>query len=124
MIIPIGAILLIGGVERTEPQQTIQNTPRPARNLQNISATKLYEERENNATRFDHTYKNKRININGSIERIDNDTVYLDTGYFDGVALRGFPTRRLLDLNSGNNIRAECTVGNYILGRILLNDCR
>ena len=130
-LIPFVAILPIGGVEitsrsesqRIEPQPIVQNTPTAARNVQIISAAKLYAERENDATRFAHMYKDKRIITYGLVERIVNDTVYLDVGVLDEVALKGLPARWLLDLNSGDTVRAECTVGNYIPYTIYLDDC-
>lgn len=98
-----------------------------------ITAQKLYDEREANATRYDATYKGKTVHVSGQVVKIDGGDVTLgvdatgfgiDTAGFFEVALRDLSQEEQIRLNKGDNVSAVCKVGDYIIGTIMLHDCK
>ena len=91
-----------------------------------ITAQRLYEERETNATRYDDTYKGKIVRVSGTVDRIDGGKVYLQIpgSLFGDVALNGIPREDQAPLNPNNQVVAVCTVGEYIIGTISLEKCQ
>ena len=120
------------------PSPTVTSTPtaKPEPTVEqvlSISAIELYSERESNATRYDQTYKGKRVRINGLVGKVDGGQIslvvdhstfsLLDTTLLASIELHDLPVRDQIKANKGEGFEAVCTVGNYILGSIQLRDC-
>ena len=99
-----------------------------------VSAERLYQERESNASRYDLNYQGKRITITGLVGEIDGGEVRLVVDLASYRALGGLFLNyiALHDLSVEEQARAEkeqeftatCRVGNYILGTINLRECQ
>ena len=90
-----------------------------------ITASELYEAREANATRFDQTYKGKRVEVTGVVASVEGGEIRLrvDSSFFGDVRLHDLPEYDQIKANRGEGFRAVCSVGNYILGSMMLRDC-
>ena len=88
------------------------------------TAFELFQERETNASRFDLDVKGKRVNISGTVERIDDGNVYLVAGgLLESVALDGLSQEEQAKWNPGDKTEYACVVGNFVLGTINMDDC-
>ncbi len=86
---------------------------------------RILREREANATRFDAERKGKWVTVTGRVDGIDSGTVRLGgDGFLSGVWLKGLPDEAQIPLNPGDQFTATCKVGNYVLGTIVMDDCR
>lgn len=98
-----------------------------------VTAIGLYQERKDNATRFDLEYKDKRVEITGMVGQVEDGDVrlvvdeeayrLLDTVFLEYVALQDLPREVQAGAEKGQPFTATCVVGNYVLGAIYLEDC-
>ena len=124
----VGLLLVIGCDESDS------SPAEPAIELIEISAVKLYAEREANATRYDKNYMGKWVRISGLVGKIDNGKVslvtdeeafsLLGTTFLDTIDLNDLPEEFQINTDVGSRVSATCKVGNYILGTINLDDCK
>ncbi len=107
-------------VERAVEQEDAEDVPTPIP----ITAQRLYEEREQNATRFDDEYKGKIVRVSGVIEKVDDGRVTLRVpGSFGEVDLKGIPREDQIPLNPGRSVVAVCKVGDFIFITMNLENC-
>ena len=134
-IIGIAMFALIG-CEATPAPPTATPTPAPA-----ITAAQLYQELENNTTRFDLQYKGKWVRITGIVWEVDDGAVklltgpntnFIDLGHF--IQLNDLPREDQAKADKGEPFTATCKVGNYdredlgniiviVLRTLNLDDC-
>ncbi len=101
---------------------------------QRIRAEALYAEREANASRYDMNYMGKLITISGVVGEVDDGEVRLVVDmesyrvlggiFLKYVALDDLSQQEQASANKGEEFTAICEVGNYVSGRIQLEDCR
>ncbi len=99
-----------------------------------ISAERLYQEREANASRYDLNYQGKLITITGLVGEIDGGEVrlvvdldsYRTLGglFLEYIALHDLPVEEQARAEKDQEFTATCRVGNYILGTINLRECQ
>lgn len=99
-----------------------------------ISAEALYQEREDNASRYDLNYNGKWVRITGLVGEIDGGEVRLVVDresynvlgqlLLDYIALNDLSQEEQARAEKGQQFTATCKVGNYILGTINLDNCR
>ena len=127
LVIMVLGTLTSGGQEQRTTSSAPASTPDPTATpvtLPILSAIDLYEEREENATRFDINRKGKRIHVYGVVDRIDSGNVYLVVdGFLDEVVLDDLPREVQAQANRDARFDAACTVGNFILFAMYLEDC-
>ena len=129
LIIIIAAVSGGGGNGDDEETTSVPPTPPPA-----ITAERLYQEREDNATRFDDTYKGNWVRVTGIVGEVDGGEVrlvvdmesyeILEGLFLDYVALEDLPRDAQARANKGETFTATCKVGSFILGSMNLEDCR
>ena len=112
----------------TQPDPTATPIPAPA-----VTAVELYQERENNATRFDLNYKDKWVRITGTVGQVEDGDVrlvvdeesyrVLGSIFIEYIALQDLPREVQASAEKGQQFTATCKVGNYILGTMYLEDC-
>ncbi len=132
-LIVVGAVLgglllliIVAGIcTASESTDDGEQVSEPAATPIAITAQRLYEEREENATRYDDTYKGRLVRVTGNIARIDGGEVSLSiSGAIGSVALDGIPREDQVLLNPNDQVVAVCTVGEYVLGTINLEKCQ
>lgn len=99
-----------------------------------ISAEQLYQEREDNASRYDLNYQGKWVRVTGLVGEIDGGEVRLVVDresynllgglFLDYVALNDLSQEEQASAVKDQQFTVTCKVGNYILGTINLDDCR
>ena len=99
-----------------------------------ISAEKLYQEREANASRYDLNYQGKQITITGLVGEIDGGEVRLivDSAsyralgglFLNYIALHDLPVEEQARAEKEQEFTATCRVGDYVLGTINLRECK
>ncbi len=137
MIILLFAISGASEDETLDPNETSSGTLAATvspESIPNVTAVQLFKERKANATRFDHTYKGRRVNIEGTVGEIENGDVRLVTDeesfkargslFLEYVALQDLPTQAQIGTNIGETFRATCSVGSYVLGTMFLKECK
>ena len=88
------------------------------------NAFELFQEREKNASRFDLEIKGKRVNVGGTVERVDNGKIYLVAGgLFETVALDELSQEEQAKWEPGDKVEYACVVGDYVIGTINMADC-
>lgn len=110
------------------PEPTTTPTPPPS-----VMAVELYQERENNATRFDLTYKDKWVTVTGTVGEVEDGDIrlvvdeesfrVLGSIFIEYIALQDLPKEVQASADKGQQFTATCKVGNYILGTMYLEDC-
>ena len=101
-------------------------TPEP---IVAMSVGELHAKRDENATRYDQIYKDKKVLVNGVVCKIESEDVFLgdsDSGcafLVDDARLQDIPVEQLMVPSAGDPFTAICTVGEYILGTIFMKDC-
>ena len=121
--------LLAVGCEDGESVPKATPTPPPS-----ITAERLYQEREDNATRFDVEYKDKWVTVTGTVGEIEGGEIrlvvdeesyrVLGSIFIEYIALEDLPQEVQVSANRGQKFTATCKVGSYILGSMNLEDCR
>ena len=92
--------------------------------VEEVTATQLIQERDDNAARFDMQRKGKWVTVTGTVDRIDNGNIYLDGGTFlSDVSLDDLPRDVQASVDKGSEFTATCKVGNYILGTMNMERC-
>ena len=96
------------------------------------SAVSLYEEHQDNASRFNEKYEGKRVELFGMVGKIDDENVRLIVDE-DSFATRGrvYPSLDLEDLpldvrsklEIGDRFEAVCAVGKNFIGDLRLHHC-
>lgn len=118
----IGGIVVLVVLLNLACESEVVPTPTPA---PKVTAVQLYQEREDNASRFDLNYKDKYVTVTGAVENIDGGVVSLHVGgFFTGVSLNDLTQEEQASANKGEAFTATCKVGNFILGTMRLNDCQ
>ena len=125
-----------------EPTPTATAIPTPTATpvpLERISAEELWAEREKNATRFDDTYKGRRVEIYGLVGEIDGGEVRLvvdlatyhtmrnagiDFPLVEYIALHDLPRAVQASVDKGEVFQAVCTIESFIILAMNLGDCR
>ena len=96
------------------------------------SAILLYKEYQENATRFNEKYDGKRVDIFGTVGKIDDENVRLivDEDLFRSrgtvyplLDLEGIPLDVRAKLEIGDRFEAICAVGKTFVGRLRLHHC-
>ena len=110
------------------PEPTTTPMPPPS-----VTAVMLYQERKDNATRFDLTYKGKWVSITGMVGQVEDGDVRLVVDeeayrllggiFIEYIALQDLPVEVQASVDKGQQFTATCKVGNYILGTMILEDC-
>ena len=109
-------------------RSTLVSSPTPEPLLA-MSVGELHAEREANATRYDQTYKAKKVLVSGVVCRIESETLYLADSdaacafSVEDARLEDLPINQLIAPSTGDPFAAICTVGNYILGTIFVKNC-
>lgn len=96
-----------------------------------VTAEDLYAEREANSERFDRNRKGQLVHVSGYVCSIESGDVNLysdassrQLGFCIGaVSLKDLSDETLLIVNANDWFEAVCEVGDYILGRMFLEDC-
>ena len=99
----------------------------PESTPQTITAEQLYQEREDNATRYDLNYKGKWVTITGIVRKIEGGKVQLVVDgelFLDYIALNDLSPEEQARAEKGQEFTATCRVGDYFLGTINLDKCR
>ena len=121
--------------EAPAPTATPTEVPTPTPDLPPfISAERLYQEREANASRYDLNYQGKWITITGLVGEIDGGEVRLVVDldsyhalgglFLNYIALHDLPVEEQARAEKEQEFTATCRVGNYILGTINLRECQ
>lgn len=115
---------------KVQPTATPIPTPVPA---VKISAAKLYQERKDNATRFDMNYKDQWVKVTGIVGQVEDGDVRLvvDMAAYSAfgdlllefIALQDLPTEVQASAERDEPFTATCKVGNYVLGTMYLEEC-
>ena len=110
------------------PDPTATPVPPPA-----VTAVELYQEREDNATRFDLNRKGKWVTITGTVGEVDDGDIrlvvdeesyrVLGSIFIEYIALRDLPDEVQASVDKGQKFTATCKVGEYVLGTMRLEDC-
>ena len=122
--------------ESAQPTAQAEPTPEPTPRPVRISAEELWRERENNATRFDDTYKGKWVVVYGEVAEVDDGDVRLtvdsdslgmdlsefgiDTSDIDlglplmaYIAMQDLPREQQAAPNAGDQFEATCKVEDF-----------
>ena len=99
-----------------------------------INAETLYQEREDNASRYDLNYQGKWVTITGVVGEIDNGEVRLVVDmnsyqllgglFLDYIALNDLTQEEQARAEKGQEFTATCRIGDYVLGTINLRECQ
>ena len=105
-------------------------TPVPA---PSVTAVDLYQERKDNATRFDLQRKDKWVSITGMVGQVEDGDIrlvvdedayrLLGSLFIEYIALQDLPDAVQASVDKGQQFTATCKVGNFILGTMFLKDC-
>ena len=121
-------MVVFSGSDEDTPESPPTATPLPtftATPVPRLTTQALLRERETNAVRFDAQRKDKWIEIVGVIERIESGDVHLrGTDFLSSVVLKNLSTEELIALDRGDRFTATCKVGSFVLGSMILRDCR
>ena len=128
-------IMAIAGSEESTQQRSEPTTTNPPTPAPLVSAQMLWDEREANATRFDDQRKGAVVRVQGRIVKIDNNQVSLgidptgmglgiDEWGLSSVVLKGLSREQQASLDKGMTMTATCKVGDFILGSMMMEDCR
>ena len=108
--------------------------PEPESTPVAIGAEELYQEREDNASRYALNYGGKWVRITGLVGEIEDGEVRLVVDresydvlgglFLEYVALNDLSTEAQASAENGQQFTATCKVGNYIFGTINLDNCR
>ena len=106
----------------------------PESTPQVINAETLYQEREDNASRYDLNYQGKWVTITGVVGEIDNGEVRLVVDmnsyqllgglFLDYIALNDLTQEEQARAEKGQEFTATCRIGDYVLGTINLDKCQ
>lgn len=95
-----------------------------------ITASELAAAYKKNEVAADEKYKNKKIEVTGTIESIDSGVgdeprIRLESGeLFVAVTLEGVPKDEAKKLNKGEKVKAVCKGDGEIIGSPQLKDCK
>ena len=99
-----------------------------------IGAEELYQEREDNASRYDLNYGGKWVRVTGLVGDIDSGEIRLVVDmesyrvlgglFLEYIALNDLSQEVQASAEKDREFTATCKVGNYILGTINLDNCR
>ncbi len=111
-----------------EPEPTAIPIPAP-----DVTAVALYQERKDNATRFDLQRKGKRVRITGMVGQVEDGDIrlvvdresyrVLGSIFIEFIALKDLPAEVQASVDKNQQFTATCKVGEYVLGTMNLEDC-
>ena len=96
------------------------------------SAVLLYKEYQENATRFNEKYEGKRVDVFGTVGKIDDENVRLIVdedlfvsrgAIYSSLDLEDLPLDVRAKLEIGDRFEAVCAVGKNFAGNLRLHHC-
>lgn len=115
----------------TKQGETSQSAPIPQKEIVNISAYKLYGDYEANEVSADAKYKDKTLNISGTIDSIGKDIMSNPFVALKGQEYFGFvqclfsrgDEQKLVNLSKGQGITLRGDSPSRIIGNVLVQNC-